>query len=140
MFVRCSHVKRAGVDGGSASEDRDEDKREGRADDLAHGCFPTMVTGGAAPVFTRCGANSYWLLLGVGRIASTTMLPPLPCTRVKLTRIPGFRLARFTSGPTGKSIVIAGQPSALMEPWLRLTVCRAWSTSLTVPAACTAPV
>src|SRR4051794_16625341 len=50
----------------------------------------------------------------------------------KSTRVPGFSVRRSTAGATAKSIVIPGQPSAGMGPWVRLILCADASTELTV--------
>src|SRR5947209_18798689 len=46
---------------------------------------------------------------------------------------------RSTAGATAKSIVIPGQPSAGMGPWVRLVLCPDASTALTVPVPCAWP-
>src|SRR5215472_8311507 len=71
-----------------------------------------------------------------GVIALISYMPPGCCSIVKLTRVPGLIGLRSTDGATGNSIVIAGQPISGMGWWLRLTLCCAGSTALTVPVPC----
>src|SRR5207302_9952865 len=66
-------------------------------------------------------------------------IPPSPFSIVKSTRVPGFSVRRSTAGATAKSIVIPGQPSAGIGPWVRLILCPDASTELTVPVPCACP-
>jgi len=58
---------------------------------------------------------------------------------VKATVSPGLMPERSTDGAVPKSIVMAGQPSAGIGPWVRLIVCLPASTALTLPVVPAAP-
>src|SRR5215472_17005080 len=71
--------------------------------------------------------------LPAGVSARISYMPPGCCSMVKFTCVPGLIAVRSIEGATGNSMVIAGQPISGIGLWLRLTLCCAGSTELTVP-------